>query len=681
MSTHKVEVVRVGPVEKHPNADKLGLFQVWGYTCVTALDGGHKEGDLVAFIEPDYVVPLDRPEFSFLTDSRIRARRLRGIWSQGLCVPAPEGAAEGDDVMAQLGIIRYEPKVRYTRYGGIKGESLDAEKAHESLRWLPKYDLENLRKFHYVFEPGELVYASEKIHGCVPANARITMADGTQRALNHVKVGDYVLGVDAEGRAVATRVLQKFDNGKAAEGWLRITGQRRATGRGSSKFALICTPNHEVWCANEQTYKEARSLRAGDTVTAVRTDMALSPLQHSVLLGKLLGDGSLAVCVNTAAVSWGHSVADAGYMDWTAKALGTLAGSRDTGTSGYGTQMLRQRSVGSALVAAAFGDMLQEGRKGVPDWVGDKLDPIALAFWYMDDGSLQHSAGQEDRASFAVCSFTEQECAVLQRGLRRLGMDSVYSVSEGKDSRLALNATNAERLFLLVAPYVPPCMQRKLPERYRGGAGWLPQSGAAEFRQTLVTLTVDDIAVYAAASKRYDLETETHNYFAYGIRVHNSNARYAWRDGRMWLGSRTQWKKPEDNSWWRMALETNPWIETWCSANPDCVLYGEIYGMQDLQYGVPDGEVHFRAFDVMHGNSFMNVRDFCASVLPEHRAPGSYCTFDMEKLAELSRQNSWVYPKHIAEGIVVRPLEERVHRNVGRVALKLVSDKYLERAK
>ncbi len=42
---------------------------------------------------------------------------------------------------------------------------------------------------------------------------------------------------------------------------------------------------------------------------------------------------------------------------------------------------------------------------------------------------------------------------------------------------------------------------------------------------------------------------------------------------------------------------------------------------------------------------------------------------------------SRVCPGQIAEGIVVKPVVERTHRNVGRVALKLVSDKYLERSK
>ena len=52
----------------------------------------------------------------------------------------------------------------------------------------------------------------------------------------------------------------------------------------------------------------------------------------------------------------------------------------------------------------------------------------------------------------------------------------------------------------------------------------------------------------------------------------------------MWVGSRTEWKRPpqrkgvdgvaEAPSTFWAALKDNPWIETWCRANEDKILYG-----------------------------------------------------------------------------------------------------------
>jgi RNA ligase (TIGR02306 family) len=166
MSTHRVDVVRIGEIVKHPNADTLGLVQIYGWTCAIRL-GDFQPGDLCAYIEPDYVVPSAGP-FEFLCKegkpARIKAKRLRGTWSQGLLVRAPEGAAEGDDVMEHFGIVRYEPQMK----GGLSSGG-DAEAPCAALAYCPRYDLENWRRYRHLLVEGETVFVSEKLHG---ANSR-----------------------------------------------------------------------------------------------------------------------------------------------------------------------------------------------------------------------------------------------------------------------------------------------------------------------------------------------------------------------------------------------------------------------------------------------------------------------------------------------------------------------------
>jgi len=172
MSTHKVEVVRLGPVTKLENADSLGVVQVWGYTAIVRL-GDIVEGDLAVYIEPDYVLPTPgenadvAARFAFLGDKRrVKARRLRGTWSQGLLVKAWGDMKEGDDVMELLSITRWDPPIQSHGRPGAQGTGGASESPHPSLAGLSKYDVESLRRHNKVFEHGELVYASEKIHGC-----------------------------------------------------------------------------------------------------------------------------------------------------------------------------------------------------------------------------------------------------------------------------------------------------------------------------------------------------------------------------------------------------------------------------------------------------------------------------------------------------------------------------------
>lgn len=175
MSTHEVRVVRIDELLPHPNAERLELVKVFGaYTCAVA-KGAWQVGDLAAFIEPDYIVP-ETADFAFLGKSRrIGAKRLRGVWSEGLLVKAPEGAALGDNVMERMGIERHVPRIKV--WGGATGGAPIglADGVPEELMRLHKYDLENVKKFIDVFEPREPVYVTEKIHG---ANARFVFRDG-----------------------------------------------------------------------------------------------------------------------------------------------------------------------------------------------------------------------------------------------------------------------------------------------------------------------------------------------------------------------------------------------------------------------------------------------------------------------------------------------------------------------
>jgi RNA ligase (TIGR02306 family) len=160
-STHRVEIVRIGTIEKHPNADALGVVRVYGYACCVRL-ADWRPGDLAAYVVPDSLVPLDRKEFAFLADAskgkahhRVKVRTMRGVVSQGLLVRAPEGAKEGDDVADLLQVVRYVPPEPVSTGG-------PAEQPPEER---PSYDVESFQRYADAFDDGEEVVVTEKVHG------------------------------------------------------------------------------------------------------------------------------------------------------------------------------------------------------------------------------------------------------------------------------------------------------------------------------------------------------------------------------------------------------------------------------------------------------------------------------------------------------------------------------------
>lgn len=164
-STHKVEVVPV-VLKPHPNADKLAIVEVFGYTvCVDKTQW--RDGQLGAYIPPDSIVDSTRPEFAWLAGhERIRVKKLRGVVSMGLLVPAPDGMTIGDDAAETLGVTHYNPP-EPVQTGGEAGRAPSG--------YAPCYDVESARRYSHIFVPGEPVWVTEKIHG---ASARYVCRDG-----------------------------------------------------------------------------------------------------------------------------------------------------------------------------------------------------------------------------------------------------------------------------------------------------------------------------------------------------------------------------------------------------------------------------------------------------------------------------------------------------------------------
>ncbi|MFG2773399.1 RNA ligase (ATP) [Streptomyces sp. NPDC048350] len=168
MSTLRVTAETLA-VHAHPNADALELAQVGLYRAVVA-KGAYRSGDVAVYIPEQAVLPTALVDELGLTgrlagkaSDRVKAVRLRGELSQGIvCRPKAladvdlaAAAAEGTDFADLLGITKWVPPIPPTMNG-------DVEVAPDLLPWV---DIENLQRYPDIFEPGEPVVLTEKLHG------------------------------------------------------------------------------------------------------------------------------------------------------------------------------------------------------------------------------------------------------------------------------------------------------------------------------------------------------------------------------------------------------------------------------------------------------------------------------------------------------------------------------------
>ena len=171
-----------------------------------------------------------------------------------------------------------------------------------------------------------------------------------------------------------------------------------------------------------------------------------------------------------------------------------------------------------------------------------------------------------------------------------------------------------------------------------------------------------------------------------GMAWNGAGFRFQWiplEDRHLWVGSRRLWLlKREGDDWWKALTQG---MKDFLRLYPKWTLYGEVYGdVQDLKYGFPPGVVNFVAFDLRDDQgAYVSYHRF-GELMKQFAIPtvpyiGTF-NFNGDEILSMAEGKSLI-ADHLREGIVVRPLQERIDPRVGRVVMKVVSSAYLERAK
>ena len=536
-------------------------------------------------------------------------------------------------------------------------------------------------KVQYEGKDGGLWMATEKIHGCFQGKTKVTLPDGSYKTIQEIvesKYGGEVLGVDKEGKLVPTKVVNWYENGNTTE-WLKVTFQTYG-GKGGNSRVVKCTPNHKFFSQGQ--YLPMSELVIGDFVEYTYSGCSLSFIQEQILIGKMLGDGSLS----NSAVTFGHKELHEDYTDFTMKCLGSLAGKRQANTlSGDGTTICRGRSISTEEIDKLF-ESWDKSVGYVPEIT---LTPISLAFWYLDDGSICLNDNQKPRASFATCGFTKESCLNLKASLANLGITSEVNGEEGR-LRITLSADSTDLLFSYICNLVPESMQYKLPWQFRiqgSGAGFIEQA-AHDFASRKSYAVIKSIEQISEDKQRYDIETETHNYFANNLHVHNCNFSF-WCDGvEVKVASRTQFV---DGTFFNCQVVINRYsqgILDWCVRNnvQDLIVYGELYG-KGVQKEVEYGDRDFRAFDVVIDGTTqdklgaISIAKDCGLLFTPVIKVGSF----KDCLQLPNTFQSWLTPdefineENFAEGLVIEPVTPAYLNNGSRIHFKNKTESFSEK--
>lgn len=195
----------------------------------------------------------------------------------------------------------------------------------------------------------------------------------------------------------------------------------------------------------------------------VRTDRlhlpeSLTPRLRSILVGSMLGDGSLRKTgASTASYVEHHSIKQREYLNWKALEWGPFFSS--TSPSDKGDHLGFRLLTHGCRVLFPYWQVFYPTGKGEKTFSGldqELVDDLALAVWFMDDGSRTSSYFR-----FSVGPDPANHRVQL-RVLRRFGLEvSLYSDPE--DLSIHVQGRGSLTKFVdLVSPHLPPCMGYKL---------------------------------------------------------------------------------------------------------------------------------------------------------------------------------------------------------------------------
>lgn len=741
-------IVTIDDITPIDGADNIELARVGGWRVIVNKEQ-FKPGDAAVFFEIDSLVP-ETEWFEFLRPKKFRVKTYKlnkfKVVSQGLLMPMdilPKGKTfnVGDDVTKVLGVTYYvkednyrkakdgNPNEKYNRMAAkypklakkkwfrwlmkrmwgrkllfvFLGRHID-EKKYRFPAWIKRTDEERCENTPWITQSKEPFVCTEKIDGCFDYHTTVRTNEG------HIPIGKIVnqklpvliASYNEDKEIVEYKKIIDYHKIKVSHPVLKIgVGYR---GHGNRDKYIICTDNHEFYTPTG--WKRAKNLSRGDIVYHFTESFPYEIKQ--LILGSLLGDA----CINSNSDSGGYrcvhftqSDEQIDYFNYKKSILGKYALGEKIRTSGYGSLMHDIHTTTNLELNKFLNEYcMKNGKKFVTQEWCNELDPMGLAFWYMDDGSISNRDNDKlgCRIHISTNGFSLKENETLINMLRgRFGIEATIGDKETyKGYTLILDVKNTERFCSLIAPYVCDSMKYKLPKKYQNMKCCYDDI-CFDSDMNIVEVDIKSIE-HINEHKEYffDLTVEdNHNYFAQSILVHNCSTTF-------FLDATK--RKHDFGVCSRNVRQMTPDAENYHTKSSGTNVYWEMalkYDMQnalediakkyDVQRVVLQGETYGEA---IQGNPLhLKYRDFAAfnlvfdgerlgsiqakEILDDYKIPfvpiiddAYYMPDTFEELKEQADGKSTINHKCLREGFVYRSYD-------GKQSAKNVSVKYLLKQK
>lgn len=195
--------------------------------------------------------------------------------------------------------------------------------------------------------------------------------------------------------------------------------------------------------------------------------MDITPKQRDIIVGSILGDGCLEISRwGSTRLQFKQSIEKKEYIFWLFGEMGNLCRSApkqrsDTLQWYFSTRYSRELT--------SLRNYFYQGKtKIVSQNIVDLLrNPISLAIWFMDDGTLDWRVKDHYAFRLATNCFSLEENKILVQALKsNFGVDATVQTTSMRGKtypRIHIGASGRSKFLHLVKPFILNCFKHKIP--------------------------------------------------------------------------------------------------------------------------------------------------------------------------------------------------------------------------
>lgn len=207
-----------------------------------------------------------------------------------------------------------------------------------------------------------------------------------------------------------------------------------------------------------------------------KTEKPLSFRQKRIVYGGLMGDAGK---MSFSSVKMKQSIKQKDYLLWKYAELKEHVSPISLQVTADFDKRYNKRNYNIRFYTNANSDIEEivkkfycSGKKIITDDILNHMDDLALAIWFMDDGTTdwyeRNGSNRNPTCKFCTDSFSFEEVQLICEALKEMWdiTSDPRCVGKGKDGELKyrpiLNVENTQKLFKIIKPYIIPSMQYKI---------------------------------------------------------------------------------------------------------------------------------------------------------------------------------------------------------------------------